>query len=281
MRECIECGTAFEAPNGRLKVCSDKCRNARQNRYRRRWRAATGRKVDPADYPPKTCLHCGRTFQPSKGNWARAKYCTPTCARRKDTEENRRLRWVENRTIKCRECGAVTEPLRLNATTCGKRHCVDESRRKTKRRNYAKAVKKGGHRYEKYREYQNAYQKKWASERYRTDPKHNLSARMRGALRQALRRKGLGASAKNAPTFTLLGYSREELYHHIESFFTEENGYSWDNMSEWHIDHIRPVASFTFDSVDDPEFKACWALENLQPLWTTDNLSKGAKWNGE
>ena len=78
----------------------------------------------------------------------------------------------------------------------------------------------------------------------------------------------------------MLDYTFDELYNHFESQFTEENGYSWDNMSEWHIDHIRPVSSFNFDSIDHPDFKKCWALNNLQPLWAVDNMSKGDKWDG-
>jgi hypothetical protein len=82
---------------------------------------------------------------------------------------------------------------------------------------------------------------------------------------------------KNNRTFSLLGYTKYELKAHLESQFTE--GMSWDNMHLWHIDHIRPVASFDFDSTDHPEFKECWALKNLQPLWAKDNMSKAAKWN--
>ena len=51
----------------------------------------------------------------------------------------------------------------------------------------------------------------------------------------------------------------------------------WDNYGEWHVDHIRPIASFNFESVDCAEFKECWSLDNLQPLWAFDNLSKGTK----
>tara|TARA_R100001443_G_scaffold668_2_gene2655 strand:+ start:568 stop:858 length:291 start_codon:yes stop_codon:yes gene_type:complete len=89
-----------------------------------------------------------------------------------------------------------------------------------------------------------------------------------------------GGIVKSGRTFDLLGYSPEELFTHFESYFTEENGYTWDNIDEWHIDHIRPVASFNYDSTDHPDFKKCWALNNLQPLWAFDNMSKGDKWDG-
>lgn len=55
-------------------------------------------------------------------------------------------------------------------------------------------------------------------------------------------------------------------------------GMSWENHGAWHVDHKRPIASYNFSSVDDHEFKECWSLENLQPLWAKENLSKGARY---
>lgn len=49
---------------------------------------------------------------------------------------------------------------------------------------------------------------------------------------------------------------------------------SWANFGEWHVDHIVPLASFTFASPDDDEFRAAWSLANLQPLWALENLQK-------
>ena len=51
---------------------------------------------------------------------------------------------------------------------------------------------------------------------------------------------------------------------------------TWDNYGEWHVDHIRPISNFTL--IDDPEFKECWALSNLQPLWSIDNFSKSPRY---
>ena len=62
---------------------------------------------------------------------------------------------------------------------------------------------------------------------------------------------------------------------HLERQFLP--GMTWGNRGEWHIDHIVPLASFTFTSPDDPEFRAAWALTNLRPLWAKDNIRKSAK----
>lgn len=79
------------------------------------------------------------------------------------------------------------------------------------------------------------------------------------------------------PWAHVLGYDFERLKQHLESLFTE--GMTWDAVlaSEIEIDHILPRSSFYYETVDDPDFKACWELTNLQPLWKADNRSKGDK----
>jgi hypothetical protein len=106
-------------------------------------------------------------------------------------------------------------------------------------------------------------------------PKGAISDRIRRSIHHYLTKNGI---SRNGKTFALVGFSPMDLVRHIESQFTD--GMSWDNRSEWHIDHIRPVSSFNFDSTDHPDFKKCWALDNLQPLWAKDNQSKGDKWDG-
>ena len=83
--------------------------------------------------------------------------------------------------------------------------------------------------------------------------------------------KYLGTDKENS-TIEFLGYTPVLLKETIESKFTD--GMSWDNYGEWHIDHIKPISSF--DKNDDP--KVINSLNNLQPLWAFDNLSKGNKY---
>lgn len=73
--------------------------------------------------------------------------------------------------------------------------------------------------------------------------------------------------------FTRLGYSVEDLLFHLERGFCD--GMSWENYGMWHIDHIRPCASF--DLTDAAQFAECWSLANLQPLWAAENVRKGAR----
>ena len=53
----------------------------------------------------------------------------------------------------------------------------------------------------------------------------------------------------------------------------------------WHIDHIKVCASFNFvnedGSVNQEAIKECWKLDNLQPLYAEDNMSKSSWYNGK
>lgn len=82
--------------------------------------------------------------------------------------------------------------------------------------------------------------------------------------------------SKKKPTKTekLLGCTCEEAVKYIETLF--EEGMSWDNYGEWHIDHIRPVSSFA-----ENELHLMNRIENLQPLWAEANLSKSNSWENK
>lgn len=73
---------------------------------------------------------------------------------------------------------------------------------------------------------------------------------------------------------SLAGYTVHELKSHLEQLF--KDGMNWDNygMHGWHIDHKIPIAAFNFEKAEDADFKRCWALKNLQPLWAIDNWRK-------
>jgi len=93
---------------------------------------------------------------------------------------------------------------------------------------------------------------------------------MRYAIWAALRGRKSGRSWEE-----LAGYSVEALATHIARQFLP--GMGWQNIGDWHVDHIVPLANFTYQSSSDPEFRAAWALTNLRPLWKRDNLMKGPK----
>ncbi len=120
--------------------------------------------------------------------------------------------------------------------------------------------------WERVREIEKRYQ-----EPIRATPKGRITDNVRRAIRTSLERKH---GQLNGRFVSALPYRIEHLVERLESLF--RSGMSWANYGEWHIDHISPIASFDYSSVDDPEFQSCWALDNLQPLWASENLSKAA-----
>ncbi len=73
----------------------------------------------------------------------------------------------------------------------------------------------------------------------------------------------------------LVGYTIEDLKKHLEGLFLE--GMSWENIGKWHIDHRVPLSRFHYEHPEEQEFRVCWSLSNLQPMWACDNLSKNDK----
>jgi len=108
--------------------------------------------------------------------------------------------------------------------------------------------------------------------RKHNDPTYKLIANFRTAIYTVLKENNMD---KYGHYFDILRYSPEELVVHLENQFTE--GMEWDNYGEWHVDHRLPITSFKFKEVGDNEFMRCWELNNLQPMWGDENISKSNK----
>lgn len=109
-----------------------------------------------------------------------------------------------------------------------------------------------------------AYQKN----RRALDSLYAFKIRTRNLIRKAFDRNGF---TKRSKSNKILGCSWEDLVKHIERQFT--TGMSWDNRSEWHIDHIIPLATA---SCEDDIIRLNH-FTNLRPLWAEDNLRKSDK----
>ena len=141
---------------------------------------------------------------------------------------------------------------------------------KEKQREYSK----------KWKEENPEYKKNWQKEKYHTDPCYKLRTITSTMVRKSLK-EGKGGES-------MLPYvdwnSYEELKEHLESQF--EDWMTWENHGvwhpterRWHIDHIKPQSVLLegVTSMDDPKFRECWTLENLQPLEARENIIKGNK----
>lgn len=116
-----------------------------------------------------------------------------------------------------------------------------------------------------------AHQKKRRAEKkqkYMANPRFRVENAMRARMYAALRSNSFGSLLSRLP------YSIAELKEHLSTMFVD--GMSWDNYGKWHVDHIKPCS--LFDHKDESQVLQCWALKNLQPLWASDNIKKGAKY---
>lgn len=145
-------------------------------------------------------------------------------------------------------------------------------RQRENARRYAKENREHvARRKKEYNKRPETIKKRQASARRRLkDPKNNLSNRIRCGVWNTLK-GGKGGQS----WLSLVAFSLDDLVAHLEAQFLP--GMGWHNMGDWHIDHIIPIASFNYSSADDPEFKACWDLPNLRPIWAEENRAKHAK----
>lgn len=101
-------------------------------------------------------------------------------------------------------------------------------------------------------------------------PRKRLNRNISSAIWLSLKGNKRGAHWED-----LVGYTIEMLKKHLEAQFV--NGMTWDNYGQWHIDHRIPKNVFNFTKPEHLDFKRCWMLENLQPLWAKENLEKYTK----
>jgi len=166
---------------------------------------------------------------------------------------------VKGMVIACQKCGvAVTLNRRADAKfcpPCGRAtNNADSARRSAKK----SATHEG-----------RAYANNWQRERRLSDPSWSVSAHVRVLMHRALGKGKAGRSWREFVPYTL-----PDLTAHLERQFLP--GMTWANRGQWHIDHIVPLASFTYSSLTDPDFQAAWALTNLRPLWARENIVKNA-----
>lgn len=119
-----------------------------------------------------------------------------------------------------------------------------------------------------YRENNREKFNQYCLERRNSDPLFKMRGDIRNLIALSLRKKNF---LKKNRTEEILGCTFDEFLNHIESQFLP--GMNWGNRSEWHIDHIIPLAS----AKTEEEILRLNHYTNLRPLWAIDNLKKGSK----
>lgn len=260
------------------------CESCRKERLRESARLAAEKKrraagVAKVKNAPHECLSCGQTFVRYS---VFTKRCPP-CQKEHALNEARELS-----RERCRARGAAKI-----GSSCSCKHCGSAFVKTSGNRIYCSACRKlqAQNKLPHLKEWQANYRKEWTEKNYKGERREDYQAlcrasrarrkarhghafsineRMSAGIRQSLR-LGKGGWRWEA----LTGYTVQELADHLERQFTK--GMTWDRFmsGEIHIDHIIPKTSFRFDSYEDQEFKQCWALSNLRPMWAIDNVRKG------
>lgn len=136
------------------------------------------------------------------------------------------------------------------------------------------------------KEYQRNYRKMYRK-LHKNNPNYKLRANLSRTISRALHKEG---TAKKSSFLKNLNYDIQELKSHLERQFEPWmtwNNYgvyhakTWDDNNPstwtWNIDHILPQSDLVYRTMEDDNFKKCWALENLRPLSAKLNNSIGKK----
>jgi len=117
----------------------------------------------------------------------------------------------------------------------------------------------------------NKWVREYRAERKNNDPTFLMMQRLRERMHKALRQAN---SKKKSHMMDSIGCTPEFLVNYLKVRF--KPGMTWDNYgSEWHIDHVRPLADFDLSKKSE-QLKANH-YTNLQPMWATENLAKSNK----
>lgn len=192
----------------------------------------------------KTCKICNSTESKKWYSGPKCKQCYHKEWRLKNKEKYQKQYYIEN---KSKELARTSEYSKNNREKINKR----------RREWYAKNKHTMKDR--------STYHKEYFRNRYQNDIEFKIKVNLRNRLNNAIKNgQKTGSAIKD------LGCSVEELRTYLEKHFQE--GMTWDNYGEWHIDHIKPLDSFKLENREEL-LKAC-NYKNLQPLWAEDNFKK-------
>lgn len=244
---CKECGNIFIKQNERHIFCCNKCRAT----YRNKRISNETKKIRETE---EVCNYCNSIFVRKS---FLQKYCSKKC---QEQHNDRVLKRKHLKILNCKFCNKEFKQHDSRQLFCCREHMLKFHKNKKSESIREKSRLK-------------KIQNKQIEKEY---------AKCRRICKDIVRCI-LGNNKRYIPSKIILGYSKQDFHKHIESKFQE--GMTWDNHGKvWHVDHIRPFASFILSDTDI-EYninvaKICNQLDNLQPLFVFDNLSKLSWYRG-
>lgn len=252
IRICRECGGGFKGLNYGFSVCSQTCLVNRKKKQREahavRWsdyrRRAAAAHYHTVKHDPKFIEKCREQ--------ARARF------------KKRQADKLESLVKRCKQCGLIFKPINDRFDYCSRECQRSGERARQNARNKTPDAK--------------ARRNSFLRNKIATNPEFKLRGLVSKQVWRALK---ITRSVKSDSTLAFLPYSIPQLKAHLESFFNNKNGFTWENHGKvWQIDHIIPQSMFPFKSLDSKEFRDCWALSNLMPANKHFNHRKGNRFIG-
>lgn len=251
-RACKQCGAAFVASHHRSVYCTTQCHKNRNAKVRRDERALSVTADRPCDW-------CGEAYTPKT---PRQKYCQRLCLKRRESQ----IMSIARPGV-MKECAVCKKEYRAfaSALTCSKK-CSKQRHKAAVRRWDSDNMDVKIASMKRWRS-DNPEKVRAAEKRRNAKPVRAMHNRISRNMRNTLQRVG---SVKSS-TFTMLGYTPQDLADHLERQFAK--GMTWDNRHKWHIDHIVPIST----AETEADVIALNQLSNLRPIWAKDNLAKSDK----
>lgn len=263
-KTCLICNKEFVPTNNGQKFCCKECKeifynNKKQTEYQSKTQTKictrckqefqttkSTQKLCPncIEGKPftKICEYCGKEFETTTNKF---KYCSDLCNSRAFAKRHK----VTLPPVICPICKQEFIPTRINQTICNSEKC-----KRQQAQNYL-------------------------NERYKNNPEFRLANILRTNLRRCL--SLCYDTQKKDHTFTILGYTPNDLKQHLEKQF--KKGMNWGNQGTyWEIDHIKEIDTFNFilpnGETDYEQIKLANSLENLQPLTIEEHRKKSVEY---
>ena len=261
-RKCFDCGELFQPANSCQKYCGVDCNampkwfseatNAQRNNFR-------SQGTIPLKFNPFSCDDCGGKFiatHPSQKNCGKNCKAMPSWWNAATEIEKRAFRSSSKQTPlrfqirKCEVCFGSFIPCFAN-----QHYCDIQCREEHLKENTYPRLKK----------------------RLKDSPVSRLVIRARKRIYDTLKKQ---YTSKHLKSFDLIGMTGKEFMEYLLSHDSCQADFTADNYgSVWHVDHIRPLASFNL--ADESQQKEAFHYSNCQPLSVEDNLKKSSFYEGE
>jgi hypothetical protein len=250
-------------------------------------------------YVKKVCKVCFQELdidkfplKKSKGNWYYLRTCI-VCQKQIEANHKQDLYKKNSQEIKARNKSYYEENKEKILSQRKIFYIENKHSILSSNINYAKKHRNERREYEKHRRVNKKDTINHVKSIYETQKrKDNTSYKLRKNISRLVNfyLHKVGSSKDNKSVLDFLPYSIDELKEHLEKQF--ESWMTWSNYGmyhisiwddndsttwKWNIDHIIPQSKLPYTSMEDENFKKCWALENLRPLSAKTNLLLGNK----